>query len=303
MAGTWLSRLDSWSPEEVFAWLLAPVTPGEFLRRHWEKEPLHLPGNADRFHGLLSQRAIEAQLQTSTGLTFGKDINLARCGPDGKQIMCNGSGRAKVDVVQQEVRKGCSVQVVHPQRFCLEVSCLLSKLEAHFGCLWGANSFRTPPGGRGFKAHHDEVEVFMLQLEGAKRWRLHRCPTGPLPRSYCWDYDEKDLGEPLMELVLKAGDLLYLPRGTIHKGEAVEGEASHHLTISTYQKFSWSEFLQKALPEALERAALEDVRFREGLPLRALSALGEQFLGGRCVNTMWIQDDIFRFLCLPLTHI
>lgn len=39
-----------------------------------------------------------------------------------------------------------------------------------------------------------------------------------------------------MELVLRAGDLLYLPRGTIHKGEAVEGEASHHLTISTYQK-------------------------------------------------------------------
>ena len=23
----------------------------------------------------------------------------------------------------------------------------------------------------------------MLQLEGAKRWRLHRCPKGPLPRS------------------------------------------------------------------------------------------------------------------------
>lgn len=34
----------------------------------------------------------------------------------------------------------------------------------------------------------------MLQLEGAKRWRLHRCPSGPLPRSYCWDYDEKELG-------------------------------------------------------------------------------------------------------------
>ena len=31
--------------------------------------------------------------------------------------------------------------------------------QAHFGCLWGANSFRTPPGGRGFKAHHDEVEA------------------------------------------------------------------------------------------------------------------------------------------------
>ena len=29
-----------------------------------------------------------------------------------------------------QVRKGCSLQVVHPQRFCPEVSCLLSKLEA-----------------------------------------------------------------------------------------------------------------------------------------------------------------------------
>ena len=31
--------------------------------------------------------------------------------------------------------------------------------QAHFGCLWGANSFRTPAGGKGFKAHHDEVEA------------------------------------------------------------------------------------------------------------------------------------------------
>ena len=38
-----------------------------------------------------------------------------------------------LDVSFRQVRKGCSVQVVHPQRFCPEVSCLLSKLEAHCG--------------------------------------------------------------------------------------------------------------------------------------------------------------------------
>ena len=48
-----------------------------------------------------------------------------------------------------------------------------------------------------------------------------------------------------------------------------------HISLR-FLRFSWSEFLQKALPEALERAAVEDVRFREGLPLRALSSLGEQ---------------------------
>ena len=63
--------------------------------------------------------------------------------------------------------------------------CVAARLESYFGCLWAANSFSTPAGMQGFKAHHDEVEVFMLQLSGAKRWRLHACPSGPLPRSYC----------------------------------------------------------------------------------------------------------------------
>lgn len=43
-AGTWLGRLESWSPEEAFAWLLCglkPVTCSDFLRDHWE--PLDMP--------------------------------------------------------------------------------------------------------------------------------------------------------------------------------------------------------------------------------------------------------------------
>ena len=49
----------------------------------------------------------------------------------------------------------------------------------------------------------------MLQLEGAKDWTLHACPSGPLPRSYCWEYKEATLGPPLMEVRLSVGDLLY----------------------------------------------------------------------------------------------
>ena len=50
-------------------------------------------------------------------------------------------------------------------------------------CAWLSDTGTTGP------------QVFMLQLEGAKRWRLHRCPEGPLPRRYCWDYEGKDLGD------------------------------------------------------------------------------------------------------------
>jgi len=37
----------------------------------------------------------------------------------------------------------------------------------------GANVYLTPAGTQGFAPHFDDVEVFMLQLEGKKRWRLY----------------------------------------------------------------------------------------------------------------------------------
>ena len=37
LTGPWIKRLEAWSPEEVFAWLLAPLTPNDFLQQHWER--------------------------------------------------------------------------------------------------------------------------------------------------------------------------------------------------------------------------------------------------------------------------
>ena len=43
-----------------------------------------------------------------------------------------------------------------------------------------------------------------------------------------------------------AGDLLYLPRGTIHQAEALRGDHSLHLTISANQRNTWLDFLTAA---------------------------------------------------------
>jgi hypothetical protein len=44
--------------------------------------------------------------------------------------------------------------------------------------------YLTPPGTQGFAPHYDDVEVFILQLEGKKRWRLYepRTTQEKLPR-------------------------------------------------------------------------------------------------------------------------
>lgn len=35
------------------------------------------------------------------------------------------------------------------------------------------NAYLTPPSNQGFTAHTDSQDVFILQLEGAKRWRVY----------------------------------------------------------------------------------------------------------------------------------
>ena len=65
-------------------------------------------------------------------------------------------------------------------------------LEEQFGAMVGANAYLTPSGEQGFAPHYDDIEAFVLQLEGRKRWRVYACPEddGPLPR-----FSSKDLSK------------------------------------------------------------------------------------------------------------
>jgi hypothetical protein len=186
-------------------------------------------------------------------------------------------------------------QVMHPQRRSCGVHSLLFNLENETGSLWGANSYITPPDSQGFKPHYDDVEVFMLQLEGRKRWRifagveLARECVSPFPLCICVtlclappslyfckhfsryspaDFQEEELGQPLLDAWLDAGDTLYFPRGTIHYGVTCSEHGSHHLTVSTYQKSCWADMIGDSFKAALAEAAHTDVQFRMGLPLK-----------------------------------
>ena len=53
-------------------------------------------------------------------------------------------------------------------------------------------------------------------LEGKKHWRLYE-PADKLPRFSSHNMSQEDLGTPILETDLEPGDLLYLPRGTIHQ--------------------------------------------------------------------------------------
>lgn len=144
-----------------------------------------------------------------------------------------------------------------------------ARLSTELGHPVQANAYVTPPQSRGFDDHYDVHDVFVLQIEGAKRWLVHE-PVHPDPlRDQPWTDHRRAVaeaakGEPRIDTVLEPGDVLYLPRGWLHAAQA-QGEVSIHLTLGIH---SWT---RHALAEQLAQSALallrDDPQMRGTLPL------------------------------------
>lgn len=44
-------------------------------------------------------------------------------------------------------------------------------------CMVCPGSYLTPSGTQGFAPHYDDIEAFVMQVEGKKRWRLYKPPS------------------------------------------------------------------------------------------------------------------------------
>ncbi|MEY9966679.1 ribosomal protein L16 Arg81 hydroxylase [Streptacidiphilus sp. MAP12-16] len=111
-------------------------------------------------------------------------------------------------------------------------------------------AFLTPSGKKGYPPHHDPVDLFIVQLEGTKHWRLWNPPAQRLGDN--GHYTLEGLGEPAIEVSLEPGDVLYLPYGTPHAATA-EGQASLHLSIMMRPRM-WRDLLQQTFEEVVQDA-------------------------------------------------
>uniref|UniRef100_A0ABP5ZLR7 JmjC domain-containing protein n=1 Tax=Streptomyces longisporus TaxID=1948 RepID=A0ABP5ZLR7_STRLO len=128
-----------------------------------------------------------------------------------------------------------------------------------------ANLYASWTAREGFGVHWDDHDVVVTQIDGAKRWKLYG-PTRTAPMYKDTNEPEPPPEKPVAELVLRPGDMLYLPRGWWHSVAASEGEHSLHLTFGVQtttgaQLLSW-------LADDLRR---HDV-LREDLPIHTTAA-------------------------------
>jgi hypothetical protein len=157
------------------------------------------------------------------------------------------TGTARVDRVLAEFDRGATIvlQALHHSwlplaRFCRE-------LEASFGHPAQANAYYTPRDSQGLPVHHDTHEVLTLQVAGEKRWLVYE-PVLELPLKH-QRYTPRlgEPGEPVLDVVARPGDTLYLPRGWLHQALTTSSD-SLHITVGINVR-PWLEAVREALTE------------------------------------------------------
>uniref|UniRef100_W5NFB5 Bifunctional lysine-specific demethylase and histidyl-hydroxylase n=1 Tax=Lepisosteus oculatus TaxID=7918 RepID=W5NFB5_LEPOC len=262
---------------KLFEWLVHPISPKKFFSEIWEKKPAVIRRhNPDYYKGLFSTLEFDRILRDDN-VQFGENLDVTSY-RNGKRETHNPQGRALPFAVWDFYKNGCSLRMLNPQAFSATLWNVLSILQEQFGSMAGANVYLTPAGTQGFAPHYDDIEAFVVQLEGKKHWRVYnpRTENEVLPQVSSPNFSQNEIGKPILEVVLEAGDLLYFPRGFIHQGDCLPSAHSLHITISSYQRSSWGDLMEKLLPAALQLAVEDDVEFRQGLPLDYLSYMGVQ---------------------------
>lgn len=190
--------------------LLGGITPQQFLAEYWQKKPLLIRQAIPGFNGVV-------ELDELFELACDADVEsrLIRHDDAGWHVTSGPQEESDLERTDQP----WTVLVQGLNLWLREADELLHRFDfipqARLDDLMV--SYATDGGGIG--AHFDSYDVFLLQGQGKRRWRIgdqseHHLIEGA-PLQLIADF------EPTEEWVLEPGDMLYLPPRFAHEGTAI----------------------------------------------------------------------------------
>jgi ribosomal protein L16 Arg81 hydroxylase len=240
------------------AYILAPISVETFEREYREKRPLIVRRDDPLYYrDLLTFEGIDEILSTSN--LPSAHLRIIRDGQD-STLVASDSSAFGLEQVYAQYREGSTIvlQFIHERWRPLTKLC--ASLSAEVSAGFQVNAYLTPQNARGLGIHYDTHDVFVLQLEGSKHWRLFESPVRlPLP-GQPYRTENQTPAAQLQEFDLNAGDAFYMPRGVVHEA-ASTNSTSLHLTVGILSS-TWAEVVLASVESLIE----SDVRFRESLP-------------------------------------
>ena len=214
MARTGLVGRNFWycmNPNRPFA-LLGGLSPQDFMARHWQKKPL----------------LVRSALAAPESMLARDDLFALATRQDVQSRLVRREGR------HWRLRHGPLARRALPPLKQSAWTLLVQGVDHHVASMHELmGRFRFVPDARlddamvsyasdggGVGAHVDSYDVFLLQLQGRRRWRIgpargDRRLVAGAPLRILAHFQAQE------EYLLQAGDMLYLPPGYAHEGVAM----------------------------------------------------------------------------------
>ncbi|WP_282605888.1 cupin domain-containing protein [Pelagibius sp. Alg239-R121] len=276
-----------------FRQLIDPLPPEKFFQDYCRQRPVHIAGRPEKFGSVMNwddlNRMLEMAVWTARSLQLSLDKQRI---PPGAYCR-NTVDRNQMQVLQPEsekimdfLKRGASlllneIETLHPG-----VRSVLETIEAAHGGRGNANLYCSWKQRQAFDSHYDRHEVYALQIVGEKRWRVYEGRAeNPIEHPAFMNVPQAEYdrmkGAVAEELVMRPGDLLYLPRGQFHDALA-SSDVSVHVTFSCSEPIGleWlTKLWELAVKDPVFRADLPQCNDREGEERlrRHLDQLSERF--------------------------
>jgi ribosomal protein L16 Arg81 hydroxylase len=245
----------------TLAWTIDPIPVRDFFDAYWERETLLVQRKQpDYYAGLLAVDEIDRVLTTLN--LHHPDVSMV----DAVRGLKTGdytfpSGMIDVARLYQQFARGGTIVLSQLHLFVPELAQYCRAMEREFTSRFQTNIYFTPGGNaQGFKTHYDTHDVFVLQVAGAKQWKIYDTPVVLPSRAQDFNPEGHKAGPVTQEFDLAPGDMVYIPRGVMHSAHSTD-ELSLHITVGVIAR-TWIDVLL----ESLSQLSLDDPRFRESLP-------------------------------------
>jgi ribosomal protein L16 Arg81 hydroxylase len=273
-----------------FSDLIQPLSLESFETNYWEKQVLHIKREKlDFFSTIFSIEDLDKVLEYNC--PRGSSLRVVKSQqPMNPTIYENKDGSLNLNQLYTAYADGYTIVINEIQRYWDPIKMLVENIRQQLSHNAVANLYLTPENEKALSPHYDSHDVFALQISGEKHWILYDDThfKTPLLHSFQPVFQREHLSGA-REITMKAGDILYMPRGVPHEAYTTD-KSSMHITIGVHS-IQWIDFITKSLVNLSQK----HIELRKALPIGFLNFDNDNLLSTDAeLDFINILDQVFH---------
>ncbi|MBE9556053.1 MAG: sulfotransferase [Proteobacteria bacterium] len=255
-----------------FSDLVHPVSEQDFFSGYYGKKLLHIEGGTRKFENVMSWDILSGILNqtviwTSKSLQLVLDNNVVA-----EEAYCEPvTNRDEFEVLQPNakkvmglLRRGASLVTNDIDSLTPVVSGVAAAMEDRLAGKVQSNLYCSWQEHQAFGPHFDTHDVFAIHVAGEKLWNIYETRMDdpiahPKFKSYGQDWHNSNCGAIAEQVLMRPGDLLYIPRGLYHDAMA-QSDGTIHIA------FGVTHVIGLDVVEMLKATVVDDLEFRRNMP-------------------------------------